>query len=573
MRLGRSSNHICLLGIFFSVKIIQALPQLDAPDLDPVLIADIASVENPDDCESNNIQSLLPGSEQLSLQNDPSDLEFPDVPDLTKRLISNEDSEYLSQKSCPAPNQKIQPANSPSASPAGVKPDECQIDSKTQRCEVARPMLVYSRTCEAATDNDQVTLELIKMVGSAAGVHASKIKGCGIYFWFVKLKRSQVSRLSKFKAVRGIAPDAKIEHYGITGKQASPKEPAIRKSGNRLRKRDRISTRLNQGGDLAHISTAPGRYSGHNVYTFFRSAGMTAGGRRTIAYVLGDGVNEENFEMQRLPTSLNPRTSVISRWAYGLGVDRRRTIEAQDRHITSCLISKIAGARNGVASEADVVMVKVLHECSSFMDGLIEVINDIKNQNRDVAGFTVVSISHGWRAERISSLNIEGMKKLLQTLESLGVVIVCAAGKNEQVSDPVNTYPALWSRETDMSIITVGSIQQLGERTPYWSPTGDAVTVSAPGFCDCATSLPGRSMIKGMGTSISSSLVTGLVLAFAALEDVRPKLRAYPNVPRAFKAYLVRKAYVRRGGSALAVWNGLSGEITDQWIPDTDDLY
>ena len=528
--------------------------------------------------EPNNIASknCIPESENVSVQEDSSGSFLPKVSVINRRLIDDTRDFQSSSRSCPAQIKitppSIQP-NLPPSSPVDAKSgttdrdDECRIDQKTKRCEVATAMLVYSKACKATADNHLVTLELIKMVGSIARVYISNIKGCGVFFWFARLKPSHVAQLAKFKAVRGVAPDGKIEYYGTTGKPAQPA------SKSRLRKRDVVVTRSNRGSDLSHISTAPHRRSDHKTYTFFKSAGQaTIEGtqRRTVAYVLGDGVNEYNYDILRLPTVLGSRKSVINWWLYARGAVKRKTIEASDRHLTTCLISKIAGVLYGVASEADIIMVKITNDISSFLDGLIEIISDIGFGNQQAAGFTVVSISQSWKNP--TEINLAAMKRLIKTLEGLGVVIVCAAGKIEQEGMPVNSYPALWSQRSDMSIITVGSIDQFTETTPYWSPTGDAVTVSAPGFCDCATSDPGQGITKALGTSVSASLVTGMLLAFAALEDVGPKIRSYQNIPKAFKAYLLRKAYVRRGASALAVWNGLSAEISDQWIPDADNL-
>lgn len=604
-----------LLKFLLFSKVVLAFPQLDAlnSDLSPISTSDLASVENQANCDTqgDNVNSLLPGSENLALQDDPSgpanlamqddsseseDLALqdnssepenlalqddssgtavPEVSDISKRLVGNSrDSQSSSPASCPAQNKITPPRNQPNLPPSSrlnVKPvttgadDGCRIDHNTERCEVASATLIYSRTCKATTDNHLVTLELNKMVGSV--VRVSNIKGCGVFFWFAKLKPSQANRVAKFKAVRGISPDGKMDYYGTIGK------PVQTNSKKRL-KRDNAVPRTNRGSDLAHLSTAPQRACDHQTYTFFQSAGQaTIGGtrRRTVAYVLGDGVNEYNYDILRIPTVLGSRTSIVDGWLYGMGTVQQETIEASNRHLTTCLISKIAGVFFGVASEASIVMVKVLDEISSFLDGLIQIISDIGFGNQRAAGFTVVSISHGWKST--TDRNLDAMRRLFEILEGLGVVIVCAAGKLERGGGTdVSTYPALWSTRSDMSIITVSSVDQFTESTPYWAPTGDGVTVSAPGFCTCATSDSGPSTVKGLGTPVSASLVTGLLLAFAALEDVGPKLRSYLNVPRAFKAYLLRKAYVRRGGSALSVWNGLSAEITDQWIPDADNL-
>lgn len=544
---------------------------------------DLASLDNSNGCESSveDIDSSLSESDDSVSPDDSSVSKSSDAMDITKRLVKPKNS-----NACPNPNK--QPASPPS-SPGNPRPimngvgTGCRVDPKTNRCEAAVAMLVYSKTCKATGDNHLVTLELIKMIGSSARLHISQIKGCGVFFWYTKLRPSQVSHLVKFRGVRGIAPDGKIEHYGKTGNQASSKTPVKAGSRHRLRKRDSVVTRLNQGKDLAYISTAPNTRGDPLKYTYFRSAGQaTIEGtqRRAVSYVIGDGVAEDNVDLRRTSTVFGSRTSVVSWWLYARGVVRQKTIEAQVRDLTTCSISKIAGSNFGVANEGEVVMVKVLNEISSFLDGLVEIINDLRSASRDMAGFTVVSIEHGWKQQGSSQINLLAMKQLLKTLESLGVVIVCAAGKVDQGSetqdDPalkyVSTFPARWSQEPGMSIITVGSIHQYTEQIPYWSPIGSAVTISAPGFCDCATSDPRNPVTKALGTSVSSSIVVGMLLAFAALEDVGPKLRAYQNIPRAFKAYLLRKAYVRQGGSVLTAWNGLSSEMTSQWIPDADDL-
>lgn len=446
--------------------------------------------------------------------------------------------------------------------PQRTSEENCGGLNPSKSCEIATAQIIYPKACGATTENESITKTLHQMVGGSSKVHISRDKTCGIFFWATKLKRSQIQRLQKLKSVHTIAPDGKIESYSKQTKSANVadgSEISTSKS-RRLRKRDAVRSRSSSPQrDLAYISTPPGAKISER-YTYFAEAGRT-----TTGYVLGDGLNPHNDEFLR--NGGRSRGSVIKDWLFGLGADPTQSNQLEEDHETACYASKIAGEEEGVAPEADLVIVKVLIEISSYLDGIQKIIEHVEDRIQiypQVKGHNVLLLSYGWNigpSGRMDANQAALQWKLRKLMDAdHQVVVVAAAGlANDQLSQ-VNSVPALFSLNSETPVITVGSINQFTGARPGASPIGNAIKIAAPYTASCASSTAGRSLVYMRGTGVSAAIVAGLVLNFMSLEanGVGDWLTRSPNVPATARRYLLRKAYRRNPQQQLAVWNGLS---------------
>lgn len=508
-------------------------------------------------------------------------LPFPVSPDLLDNLQRGVQDLISPPERIPQqPKPKSPHSSHPEQLPESIKnpiqnwDDGCDSDP-SKSCEKATAQIIYPRACSAKEDNESVTLTINEMVGGTSKVYISEDKRCGVFFWATKLKRSQIQRLKKMKAIRAIAPDGKIQSYNTPAKinSSSDEQAESPNKGRRLKKRSTVvSRKTSDQRDLAYIST-PSGVRLRDTYTLFQEAGIG-----TTAYILGDGLNPSNDEFTRIPDGSSHRSSIIKDWLYGLGVESTESNQVPMDDETACGASKVAGSREGVAPNADVVIVKVLLEISSYLDGVQKAIEHIADRIKlypETQGRNVFLFQYGWEVVGQLDANQQALFRQIQTLTDADhqVVVVAAAGFARGGVRYVNSVPALFSVDSKTPIITVGSIAIFSGKKPNKSPMGSAVSLVAPYSVLCAGSAEGNYQVHMQGTGVSASIVAGLMLYFMSLEadGVGDWITQSLNVPKTARAYLRSKAFRRRDDEDLAVWNGLSPLAGDDgtygWIP------
>lgn len=473
-----------------------------------------------------------------------------------------------------------QPEKVPVQPPAGKPAVELDCDSDpTKKCQKAIRMNIFASSCSAGPVNDRITAKLRQITWNPNDVYISVLHGCGALFWVARLSLPQAVEVRKWPGVSGVVPDRKgnfdLAQGKLTTKVDQPIPPTSR---HLLRKRDELEVRVNPEMDLGHLST-PKHMTVSTLYTRYSDAG-----KGTKVYILGSGVNKNNFEISRTPTEEDPRTSIISGWLYSIGTAQTETNDPNDEEFdgfktnldfTPCLVSKIAGERYGVASRAKVVIVKTTAFMSSALYGLVEILNDLQ-KDPEPEGHTVVTIPYDWKLVVELNDDQRQLRSLIGRLvRDYQVVVVCSAGHSESEEfQQIRGVPALFSLE-EVPIITVSSIDQTLQTKPIWAAHGSAVTVAAAGYVRCATNSDGMSTMLVSGTAASTAIVSGLMLSFLSDESIGPQIRSTPSrIASKAKEVLLEYAYVRDGGQELTAWNGLSyqdGSLSDLQ-DDLDDF-
>lgn len=131
------------------------------------------------------------------------------------------------------------------------------------------------------------------------------------------------------------------------------------------------------------------------------------------------------------------------------------------------MASKICGKTLGVAKQAIVIPVIVGVDFESFLAGLNQVLSMIPQRRANgevMPGKTVLSISMGWSAGKVTLPAMNLCKSLLQSIMNLGVIVVTTAGNSAKRQGVARTdYPAQLSTPS-FPLIAVGGV------TLNWEP-------------------------------------------------------------------------------------------------------
>jgi subtilisin family serine protease len=127
-------------------------------------------------------------------------------------------------------------------------------------------------------------------------------------------------------------------------------------------------------------------------------------------------------------------------------------------------------------------------------------------------GATVINMS--FELTQIS----DGLMKAINYADRKGVICVASAG-NEGLNRLV--YPAAYG-----NVISVGSVNQLGQQSSFTNFGPDLVRIAAPGEA-LITTYPGNHYAAAWGTSFSSAIVSGIVadLLSSVDQQLAPALR------------------------------------------------
>lgn len=334
---------------------------------------------------------------------------------------------------------------------------------------------------------------------------------------------------------------------------------------------------------LQFISTAPGKQDSGTYAYFLIEGGKTqaqaqAQAGQVLVFLLDAGYASTNLEFKNTKVS----------WLYAEGTAKYP--EGDSTGHGTCMMSALLGERFGVAKRVPhVVMTKISDQIDSVLDALKEIISLLTKwqiSGHVVAGFTVIHLSSLWK--RTGFLTDTKLRALFEELvKDFQVVIVVAAGQDKPDSPDYwssdgNVYLAPATYSLDYDIITVGAVAASPKDPAHgikypWSHGGPAVTVYAPGNGRCSVdktyNMEGFEDVTG--TSIASAYTAGLIAYFLGLPDLGPHLRsASPNIPKAVKEYVQRKAWARNEAEpSPAIWNGIDAQDPkiewSYWIGDS----
>lgn len=382
----------------------------------------------------------------------------------------------------------------------------------------------------------------------------------GVFFWAGAFTRDQINLIKSYQnVIAAVEPNEPLDRALSTIKKDKSFIPRP---------------------SLQFISTAPGKEDS-GTYAYFLEEKPRA---QVSVFLLDAGYASTNSEFKGTKVS----------WLYAEGTAKYP--EGDSTGHGTCMMSALLGDRFGVAKRAPhVVMTKISENSDSVLDALKKIITLLTQwqvSGHVVAGFTVIHLSSLWK--RSGFLTDTKLRALIEELvKDFQVVIVVAAGqdkpnKPDYWSADGNVYlvPATYSLDYD--IITVGAVAASPKDDPAahgieypWSHGGPAVTVHAPGNGRCAVDKIHK--MEGFedvtGTSIASAYTAGLVTYFLGLPDLGPHLRsASPNIPKAVKEYVQRKAWARNAAEpSPAIWNGIDAQDAKiewtYWIGDASVDY
>ena len=289
-----------------------------------------------------------------------------------------------------------------------------------------------------------------------------------------------------------------------------------------------------------------------------------------MIYMLGSGV------AKAAPDFDNPKglsLNSVYKWIYGIETQQTETDDSEDGTGT-CRASAAVGQYHGVVVNSRLIIVKHSSTISSFLDAILQMVLDAEKRSGNKVTVITAGFIPATGPNQFVDQNAEHLRSLLNRLLKRQVVVVAAAGENEEAYEPlqVRTVPAKWSTDSELNIITVGSVNarpDQGGAAASFSPIGDAITVSAPGDVVCATKNPNqmsrltgwnpRVVPKVGGTGAAAAMTGGLAAYFLSLKDLGLVISGqYPHIPKAVKDVITYFAYSRNAGNPLAIANGVA---------------
>lgn len=436
----------------------------------------------------------------------------------------------------------------PDPKPPVLTDDKCDPGNPveildTNLCGVATKKIIWPKNCGDVVANIDILNASIAITGSAENVGTSWNR-CGTFFWTASLTEEQMQKLTKDKpGIYTVIPNTAGRWNRFSGTR------------RRIERRDTVVVQKDASPDLSYISTPRFTDNPDHIYARFSDSG-----RGVRVYIIDNGA---------VPTLKEFTTNnVIKGYIYGLG----SLPKAPDKTSHgNCLASKVGGLRDGVVQNADLIIVQIEVDISSLLDGLQKVLDECQNQSeagQKVQGHTVVQIAVG-HVENPSGKNEIELIGLIQELVERYQVIVVLAAQNLVPGVYPEGHVDIWNeilhREPVTPVIVVGAVDMgTGNARTYTTSVAQDLTVTAPdgGYC-AGTSWWNPFGRKPMfGSSMAAAVVSGVVADLLSRDYVREHLgldlpENQNSIATLLHDYLVLKAYIRRPGTSLCVWNGL----------------
>ncbi|KAK1622266.1 peptidase S8/S53 domain-containing protein [Colletotrichum phormii] len=359
----------------------------------------------------------------------------------------------------------------------------------------------------------------------------------------------QADTMSKRPGVAGVTPDERLEEEQPPSSSAPP--PSASRQPTATGSPGAPQTSVPNPSDIALQSDAVDELkaisqpSGANIADLPGFGYASEAGKGVTIYVIDTGANAENSEWTGMTGTKG--------FMYAPGATKDET---DFLNHGSCVASKAAGPAYGTAKGADLIAVKLpgTLSLSAIFTALIEISNDVFQKKLE--GKAVINMSLGSRIPDKLSSTTTAYKLLLVALMAEDIVIVTASGNDAQYGvDDVTEYPALFGPTTD--IIVVGATENDGYRAFFSQGTGDQLTVSAPGFVDCASGSSAGSQ-ELYGTSFAAPAVAGVIAVWLSQDEHKARLQVPGSVATNVKEMVKSLAYSRVEGEPAVIWNGIN---------------
>ncbi|KAK1689609.1 peptidase S8/S53 domain-containing protein [Colletotrichum godetiae] len=358
----------------------------------------------------------------------------------------------------------------------------------------------------------------------------------------------QADAMSKRPGVAGVTPDERLEEEQPPSSSAPPSSASRQPTATGPPGAPQTS--VPNPSDIALQSDAVDELkaisqpSGASIADLPGFGYASEAGKGVTIYVIDTGANAENSEWTGMTGTKG--------FMYAPGATKDET---DFLNHGSCVASKAAGPAYGTAKGADLIAVKLpgTLSLSAIFTALIEISNDVFQKKLE--GKAVINMSLGSRIPDKLSSTTTAYKLLLVALMAEDIVIVTASGNDAQYGvDDVTEYPALFGPTTD--IIVVGATENDGYRAFFSQGTGDQLTVSAPGFVDCASGRSAGSQ-ELYGTSFAAPAVAGVIAVWLSQDEHKARLQVPGSVATNVKEMVKSLAYSRVEGEPAVIWNGI----------------
>ncbi|KAK2010906.1 subtilisin-like protein [Colletotrichum eremochloae] len=353
-----------------------------------------------------------------------------------------------------------------------------------------------------------------------------------VVFFKAGINPSQADSIRKAPGVDGVFLDETLEKEQLQSSKRAPLSSAS------LHPRDHTIRLQSDAVDELKVISQP---VGANLAALPGYGYAHEAGRGVTIYVVDTGVYSMNSEWSDMPGTKD----II----YLPGAAKN---EKDFLNHGTCVASKAGGPVYGTAKDANMVVVKLPRFI--YTSDLLKALREIKDDviTKDLQGKAVVNFSHG-------HLDLEYLyseyEREINALIAQDVVIVAASGNNAKKDDDVNTYPALFGETKD--IIVVGAVDDAGHRAPFSQGTGSQLTVSAPGYVDCANGREHPNTLHRRGTSFAAPTVAGVIAVWLSQEEHKATLQVKGQVAARVKKMVQDLAYSRVEGGPPVIWNGI----------------
>ncbi|KAF4777788.1 hypothetical protein HER10_EVM0007506 [Colletotrichum scovillei] len=473
---------------------------------------------------------------------------------------ANGDTPEIENISNPAPSQNPQtsdPAESkpPSSAPSvpsstSAAPTSTSATSSSTPSSTAVPTPYIILTSQNSTKEEIQDLNSTLSRDAAPRSLEEVISDrTGLVAMFkANITTEQANAMSKRPGVAGVTPDERLEEEQPPSSSAPPSSASRQPTATGPPGSPKTS--VPNPSDIALQSDAVDELkaisqpAGASIADLPGFGYASEAGKGVTIYVIDTGANAENSEWTGMTGTKG--------FMYAPGATKDET---DFLNHGSCVASKAAGPAYGTAKGADLIAVKLpgTLSLSAIFTALIEISNDVFQKKLE--GKAVINMSLGSRIPDKLSSTTTAYKLLLVALMAEDIVIVTASGNDAQYGvDDVTEYPALFGPTTD--IIVVGATENDGYRAFFSQGTGDQLTVSAPGFVDCASGRSAGSQ-ELYGTSFAAPAVAGVIAVWLSQDEHKARLQVPGSVATNVKEMVKSLAYSRVEGEPAVIWNGI----------------